>query len=151
MREYLELQDNRYQIGISQTIGNIIRLLSDCDRKFFKIASITHQLMPAVRLGQIHFIYNRRRAPLGYVAWAFITEEVLNRIKNGESDLHFSEWNEGDIVYLFDVVSPYGYTRELLGSFLHANFSTKKRVFAKKIGKKYFFDRMIGKRHEKTY
>lgn len=149
MREYLEHQDNQYQIGISQTTGNIIRLLSDCDRRIFKLASITQQLMPAVRLGQIHFIYNRRHAPLGYVAWAFITEEVLNRLKEGQYDLHFSEWNEGDIVYLFDIVSPYGYAKELLSSFMRTNFSTKKRVFAKKHGKQYFFDRVIKKRYEK--
>lgn len=149
MREHFIAQENEYQKGVSQTTGNIIRVLGDCERKFFKIASMTSQLMSAINLGQVHLIYNRRGNPLGYLAWSFITEQVLAQLKKDPLYiLHFSEWNEGDIVYLFDVVSPYGYTKELLHSFRIENFSRPTRVVAKRGNKTEWFDRLIEKKYE---
>ncbi|WP_334054499.1 toxin-activating lysine-acyltransferase [Burkholderia cepacia] len=41
--------------------------------------------------------------PAGYVAWAYLTEEVIGRVLFSDYVPHWTEWSEGDYVWIMDV------------------------------------------------
>ncbi|MYM24376.1 toxin-activating lysine-acyltransferase [Duganella sp. FT135W] len=64
---------------------------------------------PAIRQRRIKFYFNEDGGIVGYVAWAWLAEEVAERvIAKGTFNLHESEWNEGNQLWIVDLLVPYG-------------------------------------------
>lgn len=81
----------------------------------FPVACISEWLIPPIAFGQILVFRNASGLLVGYVTWAFLTEDVERRLLNDPQVLlHFSEWNEGDRLWLLDFVSTQGSARQLL-------------------------------------
>lgn len=73
----------------------------------YPVACLDLWIRPAIVLGQIHFFVDRAGAPRGYVTWAFLSPDVERRLLDDpEVVLHLSEWNEGDRLWLLDLVVP---------------------------------------------
>jgi hemolysin-activating ACP:hemolysin acyltransferase len=102
--------------SFSRDMGDIVSvLLSSPDYAHYKISTIGVWINPARRCGQIRIYYDHRGRPVGYVTWAFLTAESEQRlIMNSATLLHYSEWNEGDRLWIMDVVSPHGYGLSIL-------------------------------------
>jgi hemolysin-activating ACP:hemolysin acyltransferase len=62
-------------------------------------------LEPAARHQQLKLYFNSEGEPVAYVAWAFLTQAVAERIlcKN-DLTLHASEWNEGQHLWIIDLL-----------------------------------------------
>lgn len=70
---------------------------------------------PAIWLGQIRFLFDRRGQPASYFTYAFLTEEVEHRLLHDPRvTLHISEWKEGDRLWIMDMVALPGYLRSAL-------------------------------------
>ena len=68
-----------------------------------QIASLAVWLEPALLLEQLAIVHDERGVPLGYVAWALVTPEVLIRLVSSPLTLlHISEWNEGECLWIMD-------------------------------------------------
>lgn len=62
-------------------------------------------IRPPVLLGQIFFFRDSIGPNNGYVTWAYLTEETERRlIDNPNASFHLSEWNEGDRLWIMDLV-----------------------------------------------
>ena len=69
------------------------------------LAMIRARFMPAILLGQIEFFFDQKDMPTGLVTWAFLTDEVADRLHASMSRrLHISEWNEGLNLWVIDLV-----------------------------------------------
>ena len=78
----------------------------------YPLASLKAWLLPAAQLHQLHIFTSDDHKLLGYMTWAWFGEETENRWKQGRSDpLHISEWNEGDRLWILDLVAMPGYGR----------------------------------------
>lgn len=96
-------------------------LVANSARSVFRLASVYSFLEPPIRLGQIRFIFNGSGTATGYVAWAFLTDEVFKEIDAGPArTLHLGEWNEGSKLVIMDVVINVGGAMQLLGEFREA-------------------------------
>ncbi|MCX7207582.1 MAG: toxin-activating lysine-acyltransferase [Proteobacteria bacterium] len=58
---------------------------------------------------KIKFYFNDDGMVVGMVIWACLTKDVEKRIiEKRKVDLHKSEWNEGDRLWILDFVAPFG-------------------------------------------
>lgn len=75
------------------------------------------------RLGQYKFYFNGNGDVVAVVTWAWVSEYGLQRLINDDYyDMHPSEWNEGDILFLMDVVAPFGHFREVVADLFRGDF-----------------------------
>jgi hemolysin-activating ACP:hemolysin acyltransferase len=71
----------------------------------YPIASLSVWIEPAILLDQIHFLRDRGNNVVGYVTWALLAEDTENRLMHDpEVIFHLSEWNEGDRLWIMDMV-----------------------------------------------
>ena len=70
---------------------------------------------PAIWLGQIRFLFNHRGEPVSYFTYAYLSEEVEERIiRDDRVALHISEWKEGTRIWILDMVASPGFLRSTL-------------------------------------
>jgi len=96
-----------------QRLGEVaaVMLQSPLHRRH-QIASLAVWLEPALLLEQLAIVHDERGVPLGYVAWALVTPEVLIRLVSSPLTLlHISEWNEGECLWIMDFGCRPGFAR----------------------------------------
>lgn len=96
--------------------GMALQLMRNVGRANLSMGALHAFLWPAIRLKQIEFIYaNHGGAPVAYIMWAYLTDEVVAEFVNGsERLLDLSEWNEGDNLWVMDVAATPGALRPML-------------------------------------
>ena len=113
-------------------LGQATQLLFKTNRRTYSIASAYLWLWPAVRLNQIVYTTGRGGMWTGYATWAYFTpESAMTFIKSDPPFLHISDWNEGDQLWILDVVAPLSHARSLasqLRSRLSRDFKEARHV-----------------------
>jgi cytolysin-activating lysine-acyltransferase len=81
----------------------------------YPIACLAVWIEPAVLLDQIHFFRDLGGNPIGYMTWALLAEDTEQRLINDPEVLfHLSEWNEGDRLWIMDLVLLDGKIRSVI-------------------------------------
>ncbi|MDH5821775.1 toxin-activating lysine-acyltransferase [Luteimonas sp. RD2P54] len=81
----------------------------------YPVACMPEWIEPAILLRQIKIFRDSAGVLAGYMTWAYLAPDVEDRFKNDPSVLlHFSEWNEGDRLWIMDFVCVNGNVRGLL-------------------------------------
>ncbi|WP_402721338.1 toxin-activating lysine-acyltransferase [Janthinobacterium rivuli] len=115
-REPIRVQQNQKSSFLTSQLGTAAYLILRCTKyRLFRVASVGAWLQPPILLKQICFFYDTLGHPIGYVTWAYLTREVEQRfVEDPNFLLHFSEWNEGDRLWMIDFVAPNGMVREIV-------------------------------------
>lgn len=72
-------------------------------------------LEEALKHRQLRLTFDPDSLPESYVAWAFLSREVEQRVlKNSAFQLHPSEWDEGECLWIVDLVAPEGRVASVL-------------------------------------
>ncbi len=89
----------------------------------YPLACLSAWIEPAVLHNQIHFFFREEdRKPIGYFTWAFLASDVEQRLIHDPDVLfHISEWNEGESLWLMDMVLIAGDVRSRIRE-VHAMF-----------------------------
>lgn len=128
-RYYLDGHPSAAQINESAQVGYVVHLLCSTPRRAYRLASLTPWVLPAIRLRQIEFYFDSRGQPAGYVTWAFLTDQVAQEYATDHDRLlHLSEWNEGEHLWVIDVVAPGGNLRALLARWRLSRFPDERRI-----------------------
>jgi cytolysin-activating lysine-acyltransferase len=95
----------------ARQLGTAALLMLQCRRyPYFPMACLTAWIQPAILLRQIKFFFDYKGRPIGYMTWAFLAADVEEKwISDPKTLLHFSEWNEGDRLWIMDFVAPGGF------------------------------------------
>ncbi len=99
----------------ARQLGTAAHLMLQC-RSYagFPMACLTAWIQPAILLRQIKFFFDYKGRALGYMTWAFLAPDVEERwLSDPRVLLHFSEWNEGDRLWIMDFVAPSGFGRTI--------------------------------------
>lgn len=131
-RNQLSTTSKGLQLYISQQLGYILQILNTTERKKLSIATINVFVLPAIELEQILFAFCERSGqPRGYITWAFVTASVAESLKSDKNRiLSRDEWNEGDLIWIMDVVAPFGDAHAIIQQFLSLNKFYGKRIQA---------------------
>jgi cytolysin-activating lysine-acyltransferase len=71
----------------------------------YPIACLHAWIRPALLLGQFGLIQDRNRRSIGYLTWAYLSAATEERLVNDpEVLLHLSEWNEGERLWVLDML-----------------------------------------------
>jgi cytolysin-activating lysine-acyltransferase len=88
----------------------------------YPAACISAWIEPAVLHDQIHFFLGPDQRPTGYFTWAFLAPDTERRLISDPDVLfHISEWNEGDRLWIMDLV--------LVGDDLRTRIQDVRRMF----------------------
>jgi cytolysin-activating lysine-acyltransferase len=97
----------------ARQLGTAALLMLQCKRyAHYPVACLAAWIQPAILLRQIKFFFDYKGRPIGYLTWAFLAPDVEEKwIADPRTLLHFSEWNEGDRLWIMDLVAPSGFAR----------------------------------------
>jgi cytolysin-activating lysine-acyltransferase len=69
--------------------------------------------MPALVLDQAK-LFMRDNAPIAYVSWAKLSEDVAKRYQAAPHHLSASDWNSGEQIWIVDLCTPFGGMQEVM-------------------------------------
>lgn len=97
-------------------MGYGCQLLKHTSRRSLSLHAVTTFLHPACKLSQIIIgLCAHRHTPRAYLTYAYLTDDVLDQFKAGSTRiLDISEWNEGDNLFIMDIVAPFGMVHSFL-------------------------------------
>jgi len=104
-----ESSDYARQLGV---VANL--MLQNKRYQYFPMACLIAWIHPAILLKQIKLFYNDKGLPIGYITWAWLAPDVEERWTNDPKVmLHFTEWNEGEALWIMDFLAMPGYAKLL--------------------------------------
>lgn len=104
--EYNELFDQRAKL--LGYIWSVMMTSKNLKNRRFEILETL--INPAFRHGYVTVLFNTVSEPVAYFIWAYLTPDVEERImRTGTLDLHLSEWNEGEQLWILDCAVRKGY------------------------------------------
>lgn len=116
----LEMADNAF--AMLPTLGPIAWLYSRTpDRRFLFLSDLDWAVMPPLLLDQCR-IFMRGKMPFAFFSWAFVSDDVQQRLLAGNGKLAPHEWKSGPHLWLIDVVTPFGALKELLAELQQTKF-----------------------------
>jgi len=71
------------------------------------LSELEWRVMPALVLNQAK-LYLKDEAPMAFVSWAKLSEEVAQRYQVAPHQLTMADWASGEQIWLIDVFTPYG-------------------------------------------
>ena len=109
-----QLEDAKAALAKLPIIGPVIWLYArDERRKWTFIADHDWLLMPPLVLDQCK-LYTKSEIPWAFFTWAFVNDEVHQRLGSGLPKIAPHEWRGGDHCWLLDAVAPFGGLDECL-------------------------------------
>ena len=100
---------------VSAVLGEIVWLLTQSPqhKQAFFLGDLEWMAMPPILLQQFRMFYAKDR-PLGVILWAYVDEEVEQRLLSGNARMRPQDWKCGDKLWIVEVVAPFGGTDEML-------------------------------------
>src|SRR5262245_54218650 len=129
---YADYRENPFQKEMSAVYGRAIRLLTrNLAWREKSLNAIAPRLWPAVRLGQIEFLFDSHGFACAFASWAYVTEDVIRLLRSDPAHvLDIADWNEGDQVWLVDFFAPFGNARNLWKKLRQGRLSDVSRIRA---------------------
>lgn len=92
---------------MSDVLGSIVAvMMRQREYLHYRIADLAAWVRPAVELRQAKALFCSRGRPLGYITWAWLTDELSARFAAGEAPLlRPEEWNGGTHLWVMDLVA----------------------------------------------
>lgn len=101
----------------AQTLGHVAYLMSKSNAyQSYPMACLVAWIEPAIAVQQIKIFFDvQGRSPVGYITWALLAPDVEKRwLHDPKVLLHFSEWNEGEKLWVMDLVAPFGHCQDIV-------------------------------------
>jgi cytolysin-activating lysine-acyltransferase len=99
-----------------QSLGLVVEAMGKSDTYCqYPVACITLWIEPAIHHDQIHFFFSASGSLTGYMTWALLAPDTEHRLMHDPNVLfHISEWNEGNLLWIMDLVVLNGNIRHII-------------------------------------
>ena len=98
-------------------LGEVIYLLArNPIHRGYSIDDFQTRVIPALSMNQFRLYRNQDR-PLALMTWAFLSDELDERLRHEEYDLKTEDWNGGDHLWFMDFVAPFGHGKLVIDDF----------------------------------
>jgi cytolysin-activating lysine-acyltransferase len=95
------------------TLGPVAWLYGrDDTKKHLTLADLDWAVQPPLILDQCR-LFMKDKMPLGFISWAYVSEDVHQRLLQGNTRLEPHEWKSGEHLWLIDIVAPFGQQDEM--------------------------------------
>ena len=100
---------------VAQVMGEVTWLLTQSPiHKNMFIGDLEWFVMPAILTEQFRIWNGPNGTPAAFVTYAFVSPETDARLRAGAHKLAPHEWQSGDILWLMELVAPFGAVDEIL-------------------------------------
>jgi cytolysin-activating lysine-acyltransferase len=98
----------------NQLIGELVSLLlcSPMHRRYL-VNDIGAVFFPPIHLNQFR-IYRSKDRVIGFVTWAFVSEEVERQYLSGSYNMKPQDWNCGERIWIIDFMAPFGHAKSII-------------------------------------
>ncbi len=94
-----------------QLIGSITHLMMSSQlHRQYEIVDLADRFVPALIHNQFRY-YEINGNPIGFVNWAWLSDEVEKKYSTGEYVLSLDEWNCGKNLWFPEFIAPFGHAR----------------------------------------
>ncbi|WP_371169768.1 toxin-activating lysine-acyltransferase [Aliiroseovarius sp. 2305UL8-7] len=112
---------------LAQLKGEVLDLFLVSDRyREATIGELVATVLPPVHFNQFR-IYRTEQRPIGWVSWAYMSDEDARGYMAGDFDFKISTWNSGEHLWFIDFIAPYGHALKIAEDL-------KKNVFPNQVG-----------------
>ncbi|GJJ05044.1 hypothetical protein RugamoR64_55820 [Duganella rhizosphaerae] len=129
---YLQVYDSGSDEFLRQyeILGRVTSLMSkSASHAQLPLSYLARVWLPAIRHNNVKCYFNDDGEIVAMLAWAFLSEATIQRLcDSGRMDLHLSEWNEGDQLWIVDFLAPHGNLRYVLRNMRDQLFPGQKRI-----------------------
>jgi cytolysin-activating lysine-acyltransferase len=109
-----QIEEAKASLAKLPILGPVMWLYArDERRKWTFIADHDWLLMPPIVLDQCR-LYTKSEIPWAFFTWAFVNDEVHQRLNNGVAKIAPHEWRGGTHCWLLDGIAPFGGLEECL-------------------------------------
>ena len=99
---------------ISNIIGEIAWLMTrSMNHRYFFISDLEWMILEPVSLGQFR-MFQGEKSPVGAAFWAYVNEDVEERLSKGITKMSPPDWNSGERLWLIDLIAPFGNVEKML-------------------------------------
>ncbi|WP_310611701.1 toxin-activating lysine-acyltransferase [Limnohabitans sp.] len=77
------------------------------------LSELEWRVMPALVLDQAK-LFMRDNAPVAYVSWARLSDDVAERYQQAPHHLTASDWKSGEQIWIVDLCAPFGGIQEVM-------------------------------------
>ncbi|WP_428507401.1 toxin-activating lysine-acyltransferase [Roseateles sp.] len=115
-----ELLQAKEELAKLPLLGPVMWLLSrDASTRDARVAELDWRFMPPLILDQLQIV-TRFDVPWGFSTWAYVSEEVHQRLCGPDGQLSPHEWHSGSIPWLIEACAPFGGWEEVAQSAVNA-------------------------------
>jgi cytolysin-activating lysine-acyltransferase len=120
-----QLQEAKASLKKLPILGPALWLFARDERKKFTfIADQDWLVMPPLILDQCK-LYMKDEIPWAFCTWAFVSDQVDERLSSSIPKIAPHEWKSGEHLWLIDVVAPFGGADEIITDLQKTNFAGK--------------------------
>jgi cytolysin-activating lysine-acyltransferase len=81
--------------------------------RYVFLADLEWMVMPPILLKQYQ-LFNEGNKVVGFAAWAYASDVVEARLKEGNSRLAPGDWKSGDNIWLINLFAPFGHSEMVI-------------------------------------
>jgi len=108
----------------------VLNLMKTSDRhKTWSRSDVERLIIPPIELKQ-YMVFRDEERPVGYLSWAWMSQEASDGFASRERKLTASDWNSGPHAWIIDVISDGGNVRKMMGA-LSARFPGQRAQFTR--------------------
>ena len=120
-----QLQEAKASLKKLPMLGPALWLFARDERKKFTfIADQDWLVMPPLILDQCK-LYMKDEIPWAFCTWAFVSDQVDERLSASIPKIAPHEWKSGEHLWLIDIVAPFGGADEIIADLQKTNFAGK--------------------------
>jgi len=112
---------NRFKI-----IGEVSSLMVSSDLHInYKMADLRDIFTPAIDCNQFRIYHNQNGFPVGFVCWAFLSDEIDKLYAEGKYKIKPDDWNSGKNVWIIELIAPFGHGKKIISELRNQIFPDK--------------------------
>lgn len=97
-----------------QLIGEVAILMMDSSiHKHYRVGDISNIIIPALHLNQFR-IYRTGAQPVGFVSWAYLSDEIEKKYTSSPMLLKLPDWRSGNNLFFIDFIAPFGHAKKII-------------------------------------
>ena len=116
-------------------IGEVASLMVSSDLHInYRMADLRDIFTPAIDCNQFRIYHNQNRFPVGFVCWAFLSDEIDKLYAEGKYKIKPADWNSGNNGWIIELIAPFGHGKKIISEL-------RNQIFPNKSGKALTFSK----------
>lgn len=115
-------------------LGAMAWLMQHADyHRRWSLHAVNVDIVPAIVLGQYRIYHTPEGEPIGFVTWAYVSEDVKDTLIHRRRPMTQADWRSGDLLMFNDFVAPFGHGRWIVNE-LRSTLFVNSTAFSLKRG-----------------